>query len=85
MRIFGIHTKDTIMKKWDNLQLNEAIKYSKNVHKMLLLPLTDDILLNKHDGTKLRSNKNNIIGAIPDSEKDRALGFILKSPSLLTR
>ena len=51
----------------------------------MFLPLTQDIIVNKETKLKMRSNKNNILGQIPDKEKDRALGFIMKQPSLITR
>ena len=80
-----MHIKDKILKDWNNLDLSEIFKLSRNIHKVLLLPLTEDILWNKKDKTKLKSNRNNIIGTIPEKEKDRALGFLLKQPSLMTR
>ena len=42
-------------------------------------------MTNKETRLKLRSNRNNVLGQIPEEEKDRVLGFILKAPSLLTR
>ena len=50
-----------------------------------MLPLFEDIIKNKIDGTKLKSNRNSVLGSIPEQEKDRAFGFLIKSPSLMTR
>ena len=44
---------------------------------MLMLPLFDDIIKNKSDKTKLRSNRNSILGSIPEQERDRAFGFLI--------
>jgi len=73
------------MKQWFTYDINELHEKSKNIVKILKLPLTRDILVNKEIILKLRSNKNNWISKVPEEEKDRALGFILKLPSLMTR
>ena len=73
------------MEQWKNLELEDIKKRCKNVHKMLMLPLFDNIIKNKIDGTKLKSNRNSVLGSIPEQEKDRAFGFLIKSPSLMTR
>lgn len=73
------------MKKWKEYELEDLKNKSKDVVKLLHLPLFDDILNNKNFGLKIRTVKNNILGQIPNEEKDRAFGFLIKSPSLMTR
>ena len=41
--------------------------------------------MNKETGLKLRSNRNSVLGCIPEEEKDRVLGFLIKRTSLITR
>ena len=84
-RIFGIHIKEDLMKNWLNLQMNKIEQLTSNVDELLRLPRTKDILNQMRYGIKMKSRRNKILALIPNEEKDRVLGFLSKSPSLLTR
>ena len=84
-RIFGIFIREKKLKNWDSLEIEDVKIASKHLTDILRLPLTEDVIDNMKYGLKIKSSRNNMLTCIPTKEKDRALGFILKVPSLITR
>ena len=73
------------MIKWTSLDMNDIIIKSKNIVKLLNLPLINDILFSMSHGVKKKTNRNNVLSRVPILEQDRVLGFLIKSPGLMTR
>ena len=47
--------------------------------------MIEDVLRSINSKIKLKSIKCGIFAKIPDYERDRVLGFLIKSPGLITR
>ena len=84
-RIFGIFIREKKLRLWDSLEIEEVKMASKHLTDILRLPLTEDVLDNMKYGLKLKSSRNNMFASIPNKDKDRVLGFVIKIPSLITR
>ena len=55
MRIFGIHVKETVMKKWLQLEMNTVYQKSGHITEWLRLPKTRDILNQTNKMIKIKS------------------------------
>ena len=55
------------------------------IAEILQLPLTNDILENMENKTKLKPMRNNILAKVDKQARDKVLALIIKNPGLLTR
>ena len=65
--------------------MDDIATKSKNIVKLLNLPLISDILFSMTHGVKKKTSRNNVLSRVPILEQDRVLGFLTKSPGLMTR